>query len=70
MNMKSRDENNLAEFKVKTYAKRDRRGVDGVGDRWSEMQRSVMPDIDSTLIGFRIEVLFEYTETDGTTSLD
>ncbi len=70
MNMKSRDENNLAKFKVKTFAKRDRREADGVGDRWSEMQRSVLLDIDSTLIGFRIEVLFEYTETDGTTYLD
>ena len=70
MNMKSRDENNLAEFKVKTYAKRDRREADGVGDRWSEMQRSVMLDIDSMLIGFRIEVLFEYTERDGTIYLD
>ncbi len=29
-----------------------------------------MPDIDSTLIGFRIEVLFEYTETDGIAYLD
>jgi hypothetical protein len=26
--------------------------------------------IDSTLIGFKIVVLFEYTETDGTTLLD
>jgi hypothetical protein len=70
MNMKSRDENKLAEFKVKTYAKRERREANGVGDRWSEMQRSVMPDIDSMLIRFRIEVLCEYTETDGTTYLD
>ena len=70
MTMKSRDENNLAEFKKKAYAERDRREADGVGDRWSEMQRSVMPEIDSTLIGFRIKMLFEYTETDGTTYLD
>jgi hypothetical protein len=34
------------------------------------MQRSVMPDIDSTLVGFRIEKLFEYSEIDGTTYLD
>jgi hypothetical protein len=26
-----------------------------------------MPDIDSTLVGFRIEKLFEYSEIDGTT---
>jgi hypothetical protein len=29
-----------------------------------------MPDIDSTLVGFRIEKLFEYSETDRTTNLD
>ena len=29
-----------------------------------------MPDIDATLVGFRIEKLFEYSETDGTTYLD
>jgi hypothetical protein len=29
-----------------------------------------MPDIDSTLVGFRIVKLFEYSETDGTTYLD
>jgi hypothetical protein len=55
---------------VKAYAARDRREADGVGDRWSEMQRIVMPNIDSTLIEFKIEVLFEYTETDGTIYLD
>ncbi len=29
-----------------------------------------MPDIDSTLVGFRIEKLFEYSEIDGTIYLD
>ena len=55
---------------MKAYAKRDKQEAYGIGDRWSEMQRSVMPDIDSTLVGFRIEKLFEYSETDGTTYLD
>ena len=67
LSMESKNESKLAEFKVKAYAERDKQEADGIGDRWSEMQRSVMPDIDSTLIGFRIEMLFEYTETDGTT---
>ncbi len=71
MTMKCRNENNLTEFKKKVNAvERDWREAEGVGDRWSEMQRSVMPEIDSTLIEFRIEMLFEYTETDGTTHLD
>ena len=29
-----------------------------------------MPDIDATLVGFRIEKLFEYNETDGTPYLN
>ncbi len=70
LSMESKNESKLAEFKVKAYAKRDKREAVGIGDRWSEMQRSVMPDIDSTLVGFRSEKLFEYSEIDGTTYLD
>jgi hypothetical protein len=70
LSMESKNESKLAEFKVIAYAKRDKREAGGIGDRWSGMQRSVMPDIDSTLVGFRIEKLFEYSETDGTTYLD
>jgi hypothetical protein len=55
---------------VRAYVERDKQEADGIGDRWSEMQRSVMPDILSTLVGFRIEKLFEYSETDRTTYLD
>ncbi len=69
LSMESKNESKLAEFKVKAYAERDKREADRIGDRWSEMQRSVMPDIDSTLVGFKIEKLFEYSETDGTTYL-
>ncbi len=70
LSMESKNETKLAEFKVKAYAERDKQEADGIGDRRSEMQRSVMPDIDSTLVGFRIEKLFEYSETDGTKYLD
>jgi hypothetical protein len=70
LSMVSKNEYKLAEFKAKAYAKRDKQESDGIGDRWSEMQRSVMPDLDSTLVGFRIEKLFEYSETDGTTYPD
>ncbi len=70
VNMKSRDEKILAKFKRKAYVERDRREAGGVGDRWLEMQRRLMLDIHSTLIGLRIEMLFEYTEIDGTTYLD
>jgi hypothetical protein len=70
LSVESKNESKLAEFKVNAYAERDKRETDGTGDRWLEMQRSVMPDIDSTLVGFRIEKLFEYSEIDGTTYLD
>ena len=70
LSMESKNESKLAEFKVKAYSERDKREEDGIGDRWSEMQRSVMPDIDATLVGFRIEKLFEYNETDGTPYLN
>jgi hypothetical protein len=70
LGMESKNESKLAEFKVKAYAKRDKQEADGIGDRLSEIQRSVMPDIDSTLVGFRIEKLFEYSELDGTKYLD
>jgi hypothetical protein len=70
LSMESENASKLAEFKVTAYAKRDKQEADGIGDSWSEMQRSVMPDIDSTLVGFRIEKVFKYSEIDGTTYLD
>jgi hypothetical protein len=71
LSMERKNESKSAEFKVKAYAERDKLEADGVGYRWSEMQRRVMPDIDSTLVGFRVEKLFEYSsEIDGTTYLD
>ncbi len=54
LSMEGKNESKLAKFKVKAYAERDKREAGGIGGRWSEMQRSVMPDIDSTLVGFRI----------------
>jgi hypothetical protein len=35
-----------------------------------DAKECVIPDIDSTLVGFRIEKQFEYSETDRTTYLD
>jgi hypothetical protein len=70
LSMESKNESKLAEFKVKAYAERDKQESDGIGDVWLEMQRIVMPDIDSTLVGFRIEKLFEYSEIDGITYFD
>ena len=32
----------------------------GKGDRLERMQMSVMPDINKTLKGFQLEMLFEY----------
>jgi hypothetical protein len=45
LSMESKNEFKLTEFKVKAYVERDKQVADGIGDRWSEMQRSVMPAI-------------------------
>ena len=39
-------------------------------DRWSSMQQNIMPTVDETFVGFKIEMLFEYDNDDGTRYLD
>ncbi len=39
LSMESKNESKLAEFKVKAFAKYDKQEADGIGDKWSEMQR-------------------------------
>mmetsp|Transcript_9817 Transcript_9817/g.20905 ORF Transcript_9817/g.20905 Transcript_9817/m.20905 type:complete len:211 (-) Transcript_9817:255-887(-) len=43
---------NMIQFKEKAHSIRDEREKEGRGDQWSEQQRSLMPEVDSTLIGF------------------
>lgn len=60
----------IDKFKRDAYAERECREKAGKGDRWYEMQRTIMPNVDSSLVGFKIEMLFSYTETDGSTFLN
>ena len=62
-----RNENaiNREAIEKKCHEERDRREAQGKGDRWMEMQRKSMPKLDKSLIGFKLEKLFEYTEPDG-----
>ncbi len=61
---------NVIQFKERAHSIRDEREKEGRGDQWSEQQRTLMPEVDSTLIGFHIEILFSFTEPDGTSYLD
>jgi len=36
-----------------------------LGDRWGEKQSVVIPEINDTFIGFKIEMLFNYTHDQG-----
>ncbi len=60
----------IDKIKRDAYAEHEHREEAGEKDCWYEMQRSIMPDVDSSLVGFKIEMLFNYTETDGSTFLN
>ncbi len=64
------NEEKIDKFKRYAYAECERRDKAGKGDHWYEMQRNIMPHVDSSLVGFKIEMLISYTETDGSTFLN
>jgi hypothetical protein len=55
----------LTEFKREGREERDRRENEGLGDRWGEKQSVVIPEINKKFIGFKIEMLFNYTHDQG-----
>jgi hypothetical protein len=55
----------MFQLQDKSYKEREHREAKGVGDKWSEMQDVNMPDIDSLFVGYKIEILFEYTDDDS-----
>ena len=55
----------LMNVKKQAYKERDAREAQGKGDRWSEMQEFNAPEVNSDLVGFIIEMLFEYPDDDG-----
>ncbi len=71
LNLKVANSKKIAKFKQDAREERDQREAAGEGDCWHEMQQTIAPSIDKHLIGFRIEMLFTYTNTDdGTTCLN
>ena len=66
---KNADGGKLEEFKQEARKERESREERGEGDRYMEMQMSVMPELKK-LKGFKIEMLFEDFEADGTVCLE
>ena len=55
----------LMNVKKQAYKERDDQEPTGKGDKWSEMREFNAPEINSDLVGFNIEMLFEYPDDDG-----
>jgi hypothetical protein len=51
----------ITEFRHKSREERDRREKEGLGDSWGEKQSVVIPEIYDDFIGFKIEMLYNYT---------
>ncbi len=51
----------ITEFKHKGREERDKREEEGLGDRRGETQSVVIPEINGKFIGFKFEMLFNYT---------
>ena len=49
----------IQELKLKAHKERDARELEGLGDRWSEQQQFTAPKINSSLVGWPIEMYFE-----------
>ena len=69
LSFKTVDDSKLGQFKSKAREERDNREADGRGDRWLEMQPSVMPKMGE-LEGVKIEMLFEAIDADGNAVLE
>jgi hypothetical protein len=55
----------VREFKSKWRSERDTRMERGEGDRWSKMQKDAPPKVDTSLVGYEIEMLFSGTDDAG-----
>jgi hypothetical protein len=67
---KYRNENVIDDFKTSARSKRKCLEDEGKMDCWSSMQQNIMPTIDENFVGFKIEMLFEYENDDGTRYLN
>ena len=55
----------IQELKLKGHEERDARELEGIGDRWSEQQQLTAPKINSSLVGWPIEMYFELGDVEG-----
>jgi hypothetical protein len=55
----------LMNVKKQAYKERDARETHIQSERWSEMQEFIAPEVNSDLVGFNIELFFEYPDVDG-----
>ena len=51
-------------------ARAKRKSLENKGKMECSMQQNIMPTIDETFVGFKIKMLFEYDNNDGTRYLD
>ena len=58
---------NIQEMKASAATRRDTMEAEGKSDCWAARQQNIMPKVNSELIGFKIEMLFQYDNEDGTT---
>jgi hypothetical protein len=49
----------IQELKFKSHEERDARELEGIGGYWSEQQQFTAPKINSSLVGWLIEMYFE-----------
>mmetsp|Transcript_21421 Transcript_21421/g.44783 ORF Transcript_21421/g.44783 Transcript_21421/m.44783 type:complete len:139 (+) Transcript_21421:57-473(+) len=56
--------------KNECHARIQEREARGDGDMLTDMQESHMPEMNDTLVGYKIEMLFEYQSADGGQYLD
>ena len=58
---------NIQEMKASAAARRDTMEAEGKSDHWAARQQIFMLMVNSELIGFKIDMLFQYNDEDGTT---
>ncbi len=54
-------------MKISVATRRDTMEAEGKSDHWAARQQNIKLSVNSALIGFKIEMLFQYDNEDGTT---
>ena len=71
LKLKKGNEERRCKLVSESIKERDEREKKGLGDCWAEQQDTKHPNIDSTFVGYKLEMLFEYPNTlEGGTYLD